>query len=33
MLVKGDLVSEAALVGLVPVRKSLLQELNFVPIS
>lgn len=33
MLVKGDLVSEAALVGLVPVRKSLLQELISFPLA
>lgn len=33
MLVKGDLVSEAALIGLVPVRKSLLQELISFPLA
>lgn len=33
MLVKGDLVSEGALVGLVLVRKSLLQELISFPLA
>lgn len=33
MLVKGDLVSEGALVGLVLVRKSLLQELIPFPLA